>query len=123
MRFLMTTQVMPQVSSTLRRSWWHRPSTREALIFYLCLTPWIVGFLLFVAGPMFASIFISLSSWDIISPPRFVGLDNFVELLTDDEVFLKSLWVTTYYTLGSVPVGLVVGLLIALLMNVKLPGI
>jgi multiple sugar transport system permease protein len=110
-------------SVTIRRPWWQRPATREAAVFYLCLAPWILGFATFVAGPMLASVYISLTDWDIMSPPRFVGLRNFVELLTDDEVFLKSLWVTTYYTFGSVPLGLVVGLLIALLMNVKLPGI
>jgi multiple sugar transport system permease protein len=114
---------MKQASVTLRRPWWQRPLTREAAIFYLCLSPWLLGFVIFVAGPMVASIYISLTDWDVISPAQFVGLRNFVELLTDDEVFRKSLWVTTYYTLGSVPLGLVVGLLIALLMNVKLPGI
>jgi len=108
---------------TIRRPWWQRPITQEALIFYLCLTPWIVGFLVFVAGPMISSIYISLTTWNVISPPQFVGLRNFVKLFTDDEDFLKSLWVTTYYTFGAVPLGLIVGLLIALLMNVKLPGI
>jgi multiple sugar transport system permease protein len=114
---------MAQGSLTLRARWWRRPATREALIFYLCLTPWILGFVVFIAGPMLASLWISLSDWDIMSPPKFVGLRNFAKLATNDPVFLKSLWVTTYYTFGSVPLGLVIGLLIALLMNVKLPGI
>ena len=114
---------MTQTSVTIRRPWWQRPATQESLIFYLCLTPWIIGFVAFVAGPMLSSIYISLTDWDFMSPPRFIGLRNFTELLTDDKVFLKSLWVTTYYTFGSVPLGLIVGLLIALLMNVKLPGI
>lgn len=108
---------------TIRRPWWQRPITQEGFIFYLCLTPWIIGFLVFVAGPMLSSIYISLTSWNVMSPPQFVGLRNFAKLLTDDEDFLKSLWVTTYYTFGAVPLGLIVGLLIALLMNVKLPGI
>lgn len=114
---------MAQGSTTIRRPWWQRPITQEGLIFYLCLTPWIVGFVVFVAGPMLSSIYISLTSWNIISPPRFVGLDNFVKLFTDDEDFRRSLWVTTYYTFGAVPLGLIIGLLIALLMNVKVPGI
>jgi multiple sugar transport system permease protein len=113
---------MTQAPITLRRSWWQRPATREAFTFYLCTTPWVLGFLIFVAGPMLASIAISLLDWDFIAAPKFVGLRNFAKLFTD-EVFLKSLRVTTYYTFGAVPLGLVVGLLIALLMNVKLPGI
>jgi multiple sugar transport system permease protein len=107
---------------TIRRPWWQRPVTQEAIIFYLCLTPWAIGFVVFIAGPMLSSIYFSLTDWDIITPARFVGMRNFTKLFSD-EVFLKSLWVTTYYTLGSVPLGLIVGLLIALLMKVNLRGI
>ncbi len=114
---------MTEARVTQRSSWWRRPAAREALIFYLCIMPWIVGFIVFTAGPMLASIVISMTDWNIISPPEFVGLRNFVKLFTDDPVFIKSLWVTTYYTFGAVPLGLVVGLLIALLMNARLPGI
>ena len=83
---------MTQTSVTIRRPWWQRPATQESLIFYLCLTPWIIGFVAFVAGPMLSSIYISLTDWDFMSPPRFIGLRNFTKLLTDDKVFLKSLW-------------------------------
>ncbi|MCX6043898.1 MAG: sugar ABC transporter permease [Chloroflexi bacterium] len=102
--------------------WWRRPASREAAFFYLCVSPWIVGFILFTAGPMLASILISLTSWDFISSPTYVGLSNYQAML-NDELFFKSLKVTTTYTLLSVPLGLAGGLLIALLMNQNLKGI
>jgi multiple sugar transport system permease protein len=95
---------------------------REALFFYLCVAPWIVGFLLFTAGPLIASILISLTRWDFISPPTYIGLENYTAML-DDELFFKSLRVTSVYTFLSVPLGLAGGLLIAWLMNQKLKGI
>ncbi|CAN5602555.1 sugar ABC transporter permease [soil metagenome] len=105
-----------------RLSWWQRPAGQEAAFFYLCVSPWIVGFILFTAGPMLASILISLTNWDFISPPTYVGLGNYQAML-NDELFFKSLKVTTTYTLLSVPLGLAGGLLIALLMNQNLKGI
>ena len=105
-----------------RSSWWHRPAGREAAFFYLCVSPWIAGFILFTAGPMLASILISLTSWDFISPPTYIGLGNYQAMLSD-ELFFKSIQVTTTYTLLSVPLGLAGGLLIALLMNQNLKGI
>ena len=105
-----------------RSSWWRRPAGREAAFFYLCVSPWIAGFILFTAGPMLASILISLTSWDFISPPTYIGLGNYQAMLSD-ELFFKSIQVTTTYTLLSVPLGLAGGLLIALLMNQNLKGI
>jgi len=106
----------------VRSSWWRRPAGREAAFFYLCVSPWIAGFILFTAGPMLASILISLTSWDFISPPTYIGLGNYQAMLSD-ELFFKSIQVTTTYTLLSVPLGLAGGLLIALLMNQNLKGI
>ncbi len=105
-----------------RTSWWRKPASREALFFYLCISPWIAGFLLFTAGPMIASIAISLTNWNFISPPSFVGLANY-QALADDELFVKSLAVTTTYTVLAVPLALVGGLLVALLMNQNLKGV
>src|SRR5262245_27706393 len=106
----------------VRSSWWRKPAGREALFFYVCIAPWILGFILFTAGPMIASIVISLTNWNFISPPAFVGLQNYQSLATD-ELFLKSLRVTTTYTVLAVPLALVGGLLVALLMNQNLKGV
>ncbi|MFI5734893.1 carbohydrate ABC transporter permease [Kribbella sp. NPDC051587] len=90
---------------------------REALWFYLFASPWIIGFVVFLLGPMVASIYFSLTDWDSFTPPKWVGLDNYRRLLTDDPVFWKALWNTFYYAAISVPLGLVLGLWLANLLN------
>ena len=95
--------------STLRR--------REALWFYLFASPWIIGFVVFLLGPMLASVYISLTDWDSFTPPKWVGLQNYTRLLTDDPVFWKALWNTFYYAAISVPLGLGIGLWLANLLN------
>jgi multiple sugar transport system permease protein len=96
---------------------------REALTFYLLISPWLIGFLLFVLGPMLASLGISFTRWDLLSPARFVGLDNYERMFTRDPLFWQSLRVTALYTMVYVPVELVGGLALALLMNQKLRGL
>jgi multiple sugar transport system permease protein len=93
---------------------------REAVAFYLCISPWLVGFAIFVVGPMLASLGISLLRWDLLSEPRFVGLQNYEKLFTRDPLFWQSLKVTTIYTAVYVPMELAGGLALALLMNQKL---
>ena len=95
--------------STLRR--------REALWFYLFASPWIIGFVVFLLGPMLASVYISLTDWDSFTPPKWVGLQNYTRLLTEDPVFWKALWNTFYYAAISVPLGLGIGLWLANLLN------
>jgi multiple sugar transport system permease protein len=96
---------------------------REALTFYLLVSPWLVGFLLFVLGPMLASLGISFTRWDLLSPARFVGLDNYERMFTRDPLFWQSLKVTVLYTVVYVPVELAGGLALALLANRKLRGL
>ena len=95
---------------------------REALTFYFCVAPWIVGFILFTLAPMVASAWYSFNKWNFISPPHFNGLANYLYAFKDP-LFLKSLVNTAYFSVGSVPVELVFGLLVALLMNNNLKGI
>jgi multiple sugar transport system permease protein len=101
---------------------WHKLglARREALIFYLLVSPWLVGLLIFVLGPMIASLFISLTRWDLLSPAKFIGLQNYERILTRDPLFWQSLKVTAVYTMFYVPLELVGGLVLALLMNQKL---
>lgn len=96
---------------------------REALAFYLMISPWLAGFLLFTLGPMVASLGISLTRWDLLSPARFVGLANYQKMFTRDPLFWQSLKVTTLYTAAYVPLELSGGLILALLMNQRLRGI
>ena len=78
---------------------------REALTFYLLISPWLLGLLLFVLGPMIASLFISFTRWDLLSPAKFVGLQNYEKMFTRDPLFWQSLKVTAIYTPGLCPDG------------------
>src|SRR5215469_13417694 len=76
---------------------------REELAFYLFASPWLIGFLLWTAGPMIGSLVLSLSHYDVITPPEFTGLDNYVQMLTGDPLVWQALKVTLFYVLGAVP--------------------
>jgi len=96
---------------------------REELIAYALITPWLLGFLIFTAGALVFSLGISFFRTDLLSPAKFVGLENYRQLLFDDELFWQALKVTTLYTLGVVPLQVGLGLLVALLLNQKVFGI
>jgi multiple sugar transport system permease protein len=92
---------------------------RWALIF---LAPTLIGLAVLSAGPILATLAISLTKWDLLRAPELVGLDNFVELASDDR-FLKALRNTAFYTATSVPLGMVISLFIALALNQTIRGI
>src|SRR3954465_11148561 len=77
---------------------------REALWFWFFISPWVVGFILFTAGPIIASAYLSLTNYAPWAPAQGVSLNNYVSLF-NDRIFWKSLQVTSYYTLLPVPLG------------------
>jgi multiple sugar transport system permease protein len=85
--------------------------------------PAILGFFIFVFGPMIASLIISLTNWSIGSDVKFIGFGNYHHMVTQDELFSKSLFVTLYYALGSVPLGIIFSFIIAMLLNQKVRGL
>ena len=91
-----------------------RARRREAVTFYLLISPWLVGLLTFTLLPIAVSLGISFTRWDMLSPPELVGLRNYARML-DDRLFWQSLSVTARYTLMYVPTELIGGLLLALL--------
>jgi len=99
-----------------------RKLSREAIWGYVFVGPWIIGFLVFTLGPVVASFGLSFMDYELISAPTWRGLRNYGELLTRDRLFRLSLYNTLYYTLFSVPLGITVAFLLALLLNVQLPG-
>ena len=96
-------------------------SRREAIVAYLFLSPWLFGFLVFLAGPMVASLYFSFTDYNVMSAPRWIGLANYTRMFTDD-LFFKSLDVSARYTLLSVPLGIAASLAIALLLNQEIVG-
>lgn len=99
------------------------PKSRENLTGYLFVAPWLIGFLVFTLGPFIQSFYLSFTRYNIVQPPKFIGLANYRMMLFDDELFWKSLWVTIRFALCSVPMVLVVGVLLALLLNSNVKGI
>lgn len=99
---------------------WLTQRRREELTAYLFLAPWIVGFLVFTAGAMLFSFFISLNDTDLLTISKFVGARNYVKALTGDSLFIKALKVTAWYTALVVPLGTATALTIAVLLNQKL---
>jgi multiple sugar transport system permease protein len=92
---------------------------RWALLF---LAPTLIGLVVLSAGPILATLAISLSEWDLLRAPRFVGIDNFVQLASDDR-FLNALRNTAFYTVTSVPLGMSIALFLALALNQTIRGI
>jgi multiple sugar transport system permease protein len=92
---------------------------RWALLF---LAPTLIGLAILSAGPVLATLAISFTEWDLLRAPKLVGLDNFVELGSDDR-FLMALRNTAFYTVVSVPLGMLISLFLALALNQTIRGI
>jgi len=86
------------------------------------ISPWLAGFLLFTAFPFVASIWLSFCRYDIVSPPIWVGLANYDELLRNDPRFWKALSNTLWYAVAAVPLGIVTAFALALLLNLEVRG-
>lgn len=89
---------------------------------WILITPLTLGLLIWVLFPMGLSFVTSLMKWDMLSKPQFVGLDNYFELFSGDQLFLQSVKVTLYYMLLSVPLQLIAAFGIALLLNSNVRG-
>ncbi len=87
---------------------------------YLFLTPWAVGFLAFVGGPIAYSLALSLTKYSVLAPPEFIGLKNYVFAFQGDPLVIPSYIRTFYFALISVPLSLAGSLLAAMLLNQRL---
>ena len=95
---------------------------RENLEGWLFASPWILGFLIFTLGPMIASGVLAFADWDIVTPPRWTGQNNFDRFVPDTSA-LHAIRVTTIYAIVSVPLQIVLGLGMALLLNAEIWGL
>jgi multiple sugar transport system permease protein len=96
---------------------------REARAGFLWIQPWLVGFLLFSAIPIAVAIYLSFTDWRGGGDPVWIGLDNYVQIITNDPLFWQSMKVTAIFVVLYVPLSLIVGLGVAMLMNHKMMGI
>ncbi|MGQ9684372.1 MAG: carbohydrate ABC transporter permease [Anaerolineae bacterium] len=96
--------------------------TQDLITAYLCLLPWVVGFLSFTLGPMAYSFGLGFFDSDMLTGSFFVGLRNYRELFRDP-LFLKSLQVTATYAFTAVPLGTAAAILVALVLNERILGL
>jgi multiple sugar transport system permease protein len=94
---------------------------REERAFWVFISPWAIGFLLFTGGPIIASLILSFAKYNVIDLPSFIGLDNYRGLF-QDRLFYKSLSVTVYYAALAVPFTIISSLFLAVLLNQKVRG-
>jgi multiple sugar transport system permease protein len=109
-----------------RRADWRRPSRLHRLAHsdhfwgWLFVVPTVIGLVCFSAGPILAAFAISLTEWNIVDSPRWVGTANYVAIFRDDPLFWKAVRNTIVYTVGVIPLQMAVSLLVALVLNRRL---
>jgi multiple sugar transport system permease protein len=100
-----------------------RLARAEAVAGYFFAAPWLFGFLALTAGPILVSIFLSFCDYDVLHPARFVGVNNYVQLLGPDSYYLKTaLYNVVYLSVIGIPLGIVTSLAVAMLLNAKVSG-
>ncbi|WP_460530292.1 MULTISPECIES: carbohydrate ABC transporter permease [Humibacter] len=110
---------MPHTRQRQRRRDW-RTNNKMG---YLFILPSIIGCAVFVAYPLVMSAYYSLTHWNGVTAPRFIGFGNYITMFTKDPLFWGTFWNTIVYAVISVPLALVLGLALAVLLNRKLKGV
>jgi multiple sugar transport system permease protein len=108
--------------SPRRRGWPGRLAQPKVRAAYLFIAPAMLGLVVFTFGPILAALYFSFTRYNVLAAPVWVGLDNY-GALARDRIFVQSLWNTVYYTVGTIPFKIGVGLALALLLNQKLRGV
>lgn len=115
--------VATQHTTPQRRAKLSPMARQEEVAGWLMTLPWIIGILLWTLGPFGAAAYLSFTDYDILSKSTFVGLENFRTMLTADPLFWTALRVTTVYAFVAVPLQIVLGLVLAMLLNTKVRGL
>lgn len=101
----------------------HKLFSRKDIPFYLFASPWIIGMLVFFIYPAIMSAYYSLTDYNIVSKPVFVGFKNYIILFTKDPIFIKAILNTLYMVAFSLPLQLIMQLVLAMMLNWDLKGI
>lgn len=105
----------------MNRAKMSRAARREERAGYLFASPWLIGTLVFLIGPIVASMLLSFTNWNLISPAKWVGLENYRDMVGDRN-FGQSIRVTLFYAILAVPLFQVAGIALATLLNLRLRG-
>ncbi len=104
------------------RSFLRTQRQRDTLHGILFASPWIIGLLVFYAYPILMSLYYSFTEYSILQAPKWAGMKNYINLFTNDEKFFKSVYNTLYFSVFALPLGIVFGVGLALLLNMKVKG-
>ena len=115
----MAQAIQRQTAATGRPFW--TTERREAMNGWLFALPWIIGFIVFTAGPMLFSVYTSFTRYNITTPPRWIGWDNYERLFRDPNFYI-SLRNTFWMVIFKTPLVVVISIAIALLLIMNLPG-
>jgi|HigsolmetaAR202D_1030399.scaffolds.fasta_scaffold00357_10 multiple sugar transport system permease protein len=105
---------------SLTRRWLANDRQREAVAGYLFILPTLIGYLVFVIGPIIAAVGISFTQYDMLSPAKFVGFDNYINLFKDPRVWTVY-GNTVFFTVLAVSLNVGIGLILAVMINRKMP--
>jgi multiple sugar transport system permease protein len=108
---------------TKKRNAFSRIKRRNAIYGYLFIAPMMLGFLIFMAGPIISAFGLSFTDYSLLHATKIVGVDNYVQIITKDEQFWSSVKNTLYFSAGLIPLNLMLALGLALLLSTKLPGV
>ncbi|MCL6511814.1 MAG: sugar ABC transporter permease [Anaerolineae bacterium] len=113
------TSTSPHSGRTIRMG---RMTRHNLLMGLLFISPWLIGFLILTLYPIVASAYYSLTRYDAISPPEFVGLGNYVDLFTKNPLFWQAVGNTVYYAAIAIPLNICIAIGVALLLNMEVRG-
>ncbi|HEY3412089.1 MAG TPA: sugar ABC transporter permease [Armatimonadota bacterium] len=112
----------PQASNRIISPTARRAARRRLLMGLAFVSPWLLGFLIFTLYPVIASFRYSLTDFPVLHPPRYVGFENYRQLLTGDEYFWRYAVFNTVFMFLELPLGIGMGLALATLLNQRLKG-
>ncbi|HEY5562568.1 MAG TPA: sugar ABC transporter permease [Clostridiaceae bacterium] len=96
--------------------------SKQTIIGYLFISPWLIGFLLLTLWPMVQSLYLSFTRYSLLDTPKWIGLTNYSNIFFNDPLFTKSLSVTFAFVLIAVPLKLMFSLFVATLLNKDVRG-
>lgn len=114
--------MLDRMKASVKRKSKTRSLTKNNVAGWLFASPWLIGFLVFTAFPLFASMYFSFTTYSILNPGEFVGFQNYKDLF-NDQLFWTSIYNTIYFTVLYVPLSIIFGVSLALFLNMKVKGL
>lgn len=114
----MATSTITTNSSPQKRksSWWSEWTKGETAIAWLFLLPSLIGFIVFYAVPAVRGVTISFTDWDLLTEPKNIGFQNYIDMFQDEDVW-NALWVTVKYVLWNIPLQTAIAIVVAVMMD------